>query len=139
MSISLREADGAFTLGADQSARGVSMPFEIKLVPEISVMEIRIWDKLTLADVQSMSNEVSALARTTGIGRVLVDCRDYQGGVSLGEIYFHTKGVTERAPDARRPQAFIVPASPRVAADVEFYAMAARNRGTPVEIFPTRE
>jgi hypothetical protein len=115
------------------------MPFEINVVPEISVMEIRIWDKLTLENVQSMSNEVSSLARTTGIGRVLVDCRDYQGGVSLGEIYFHAKGVTERTPDTRRPQAFIAPASSRVLADVEFYALAARNRGTPVEIFPTRE
>ena len=115
------------------------MPFEVKLLPGTSIMEIRIWDKLTIENVQAMSKDVNSLARATGIHRVLVDSRDYKGGVSLAEIYFHAKGVNERAPDKRGVEAFIAPTSPRAAADVEFYALAARNQGTPVELFSTRE
>jgi hypothetical protein len=115
------------------------MPFEIKLLPDVPVMEIRIWDKLTIENVESMSNEVKTLVQASGVRRVLVDCRDYQGGVSLGDIYFHAKGIPERTADARRAQAFIAPANPVAAAEVQFYATAAGNQGTAVQIFSTRD
>jgi hypothetical protein len=115
------------------------MPFEINALPEISAIEIRMSGKLTIEELRSLTVEVTALAKRTGLRRALADCRDYEGGASLGELYFLTKDLTERAPRVRGPEAIIAPKSPRAAADVEFYAMAARNRGSNVWVFATRE
>jgi hypothetical protein len=115
------------------------MPFEINARPEISAIEIRMSGRLTIEELRTLIVEVTSLAKTTGIRRALADCRDYEGGTSLGEVYFLTKDITERAAHLRGPEAIIAPTSTRAAADVEFYAMAARNRGSNVCVFATRE
>ena len=115
------------------------MPFEINALPEISAIEIRMSGKLTIEELRSLTVEVTSLAKRTGFRRALADCRDYEGGASLGELYFLTKDLTQRAAHLRGPEAIIAPNNPRAAADVEFYAMAARNRGSNVWIFATRE
>lgn len=115
------------------------MPFEVKSLPELSIIEIRLWDRLTAEQLRSLAAEVIVLADKTGFRRALADCRDYLGGAGLGEIHFLTKDVTNRPASERGLEAFIAPTDQHTAADVQFYVQAARTYGTTVQMFASRE
>jgi len=115
------------------------MPFEVRPLPEISAIELRLWGKLNIEDLRTLSAEVMTLAKTTGYRRALADCRDYLGGSGLGEVYFLAEEVTRRPGSERGVEALIALADALAAADVQFYATAARNRGTVVRVFAERQ
>jgi hypothetical protein len=114
------------------------MPFEVNLLPDVSAIEVRLWDKLSIGELRSLSTQVISLGKDTGYRRALADCRDYLGGPGLGEVYFLTEEVTRRPASQRGAEALIAPRDPLVAADIEFYVAAARNRGSNVQIFAER-
>ena len=115
------------------------MPFELKTLPDLAAIELRMWDRLAIAELRSLTAQVINLAIATGYRRALADCRDYLGGASLGEVYFLTDDVTRRPAAERGIEALISPSDALAAADVEFYASAARTRGTDVRVFAERE
>jgi len=115
------------------------MPFEVKLLSELSAIEIRLWDRLTAEELRSAASSVMESAERTGFRRALADCRDYLGGPGLGEVYFLTRDVTNRPASVRGPEAFVAPTDDYARADVQFYVEAARSLGTRAELFPTRE
>lgn len=115
------------------------MPFEVKVLPELSAIGIRMWDRLSIAELRSLATQVMSLANATGYRRALADCRNYLGGTGLGEVYFLTDDVTRRPISERGAEALISPSDALAAADVEFYASAARTRGSDVRIFAERE
>jgi len=115
------------------------MPYSVTALPELSAIEIKLSGKLSIEELRLVAAEVLYMAEQTGFRRALADCRDYLGGASLGQVYFLTEQVTDRATTARGVEAFIAPTDRYVAADVQFYVNMASARGTKVEIFPTRE
>lgn len=115
------------------------MPFELNTLPDLAAIELKIWDRLTIAELRSLTAQVIKLAAATGYRRALADCRDYLGGASLGEVYFLADDVTRRPVAERGIEALISPSDPLAAADVEFYASAARTRGTDARTFAERQ
>lgn len=115
------------------------MPFEVKASSELSAIEVRLWDKVTAAELRSLAAAVVELARATGLRQALINCRDYLGGAGLCEVASLALDVTHRPASDRGPEAFIVPANPGTAKDVEFYIRAACRLGTEARMFPSRE
>jgi hypothetical protein len=101
------------------------MPFEIKASPELAAIEVRLWDKLSTAELRSLVASVVELANAAGLRQALVDCRDYLGGAGLREVASLALDVTDRPVSDRGPEAFIAPANAGTARDVEFYIRAA--------------
>ncbi len=115
------------------------MPYEVGPLPELSAIEIKLSGRLTIEDLRSIAAEVMSLATQTGFRRALADCRDYLGGARLGEVALLTAQVGGRPASARGVEALIAPADRDAAADVQLYVTMARNLGTEVQVFPTRE
>ena len=115
------------------------MPFEVKTLPELSAIRIRLWDKVTAAELRSLAAGVIELAKLSGLRRALVDCRDYLGGAGLREVFLLTQDVTDRPASQRGSEAIIAPSDPYVAADVQFYVETARRLGTNVRMFDSHE
>ncbi|HYM44119.1 MAG TPA: hypothetical protein VET46_15285 [Steroidobacteraceae bacterium] len=115
------------------------MPYEVKPLPELLAIEITLASRLTIEDLRLVASEVLFLAAQTGFRRALVDCRDYLGGAGLGQVSFLTAQVSNRPVSDRGIEAFITPADPDAAADVQFYVRVANYLGTRVRVFATRE
>jgi len=115
------------------------LPFEVKSLPELAAIEVRLSGRLSIEELRSVAAEVLTLADETGFRRALADCRDYLGGAGLGQVYFLTAQVTDRPVRARGAEAFVMPADPNAATDVRFYVNMAGALGTRVGMFPTRE
>jgi hypothetical protein len=115
------------------------MPYETRLLTDEFTIEVRLWGRLPTDDIRSLAAEVLSLADETGFRRVLADCGDYEDVASLGEVYFLAEDVTERLLSMRGPQAIVAPTKTPVAANVEFYIVAARNRGSNIQMFSSRE
>ena len=115
------------------------MSYEVKLLPELSAIEIRLSGRMTIEDLRSIAAEVMSLATQTGFRRALADCRDYLGGARLGQVALLTAQVGDRPAGDRGIEALIAPADPDAAADVQLYARMAGNLGTSVQVFATRE
>ena len=115
------------------------MPFEIKELRELSAIDVRLWGKVSAADIRSLAAAVIELARTSGLRRALVDCRNYLGGAGFREVLSLTREVTDRPVSERGREAFITPTDPYAAADVTFYIHTANSLGTTARMFASRE
>ncbi len=115
------------------------MPFEITELRELSAIQVRLWDKLDAAELRSLAAAVIEVANASGLRRALVDCREYLGGAGFRDVLALAKDVTDRPTYERGPEAFIAPADPYAAADVEFYIHTANSLGTTAQMFISRE
>lgn len=115
------------------------MPYEVKPLPELSAIEVKLSGRLTIEDLRLVAAAVLSLAAQTGFRRALADCRDYLGGADLGQVSFLTAQVSDRSVSDRGIEAFIAPADRDAAADVQFYVRLAGYLGTRVRVFTTRE
>lgn len=115
------------------------MPFEVRQLPALRAIEIRLWLKLSARDLRLLVSDVTGLAKATGYRRALADCRDYLGGVSLGEVFFLSKEFSERPNEERGFEAIVAPSDPYTRADVQCYVDTAAGFGTAVRMFATRE
>jgi hypothetical protein len=115
------------------------MPYEVKPLPKLSAIEVKLSGRLTIEDLRLVAAEVQSLAAQTGFRRALADCRDYLGGAGLGQVSLLTAQVSNRPVSDRRIEAFIAPADRDAAADVQFYIRMAGYLGTKVQVFATRE
>lgn len=114
------------------------MPYEVKPLPELSAIEVKLSGRLTIEDLRLIAAEVMSLATQTGFRRALADCRDYLGGARLGQVALLTAQVGDRPASDRGIEALIAPADRDAAADVQLYARMAGNLGTNVQVFATR-
>lgn len=115
------------------------MPFEVKRLHELAAIEIRLWQKLSARELRLLVSDVTQLAQTTGYRRALADCRDYLGGVSLGEVFFLSRELAERPDDHRGLEAIVAPSDPYTRADVQCYVETAATFGTAARMFANRE
>ena len=115
------------------------MPYEVKALPELLAIEVKLSGRLAIEDLRSVAAEVLSLADQTGFRRALADCRNYLGGAGLGQVCFLTAQVTDRPVSMRGVEAFVAPVDPEAAADVQFYINMAGALGTRVQMFTTRE
>ena len=115
------------------------MPHEVKPLPELSAIGVKLSGRLTIEELRLVAAEVLSLAAQTGCRRALADCRDYLGGAGLGQVSFLTAQVSNRPVSERGIEAFIAPTDPDAAADVQFYVRMAGYLGTKVQVFATRE
>ena len=115
------------------------MPFEIKEVRERATIDVRLWGTVRAADIRSLAAAVIELGKTSGLRRVLVDCRDYLGGAGFREVLSLTRDVSERPADERGREAFIAPVDPYAAADVTFYIHTANSLGSTARMFTSAE
>ena len=115
------------------------MPFEIRELTELSAIEVKLWGKVSAADIRSLAAAVMNLAKTSGLRRALVDCRNYLGGAGFREVLSLAREVTDRPVSERGREAFIMPTDAYAAADVTFYIHTAASRGTIARMFATRE
>ncbi len=115
------------------------MPYEVKPLPELSAIEVKLSGRLTIEDLRLIAAEVISLAAQTGFRRALADCRDYLGGARLGQVALLTEQLSNRPISDRGIEALIAPADRDAAADVQLYARMAGNLGTKVQVFATRE
>jgi hypothetical protein len=115
------------------------MPFEIKELRELSAIEVRLWGRVSAADIRSLAAAMMELARTSGLRRALVDCRDYLGGAGFREVLSLSLEVTDRPVSERGREAFIQPTDSYAAADVTFYIHTVNSRGSTARMFTSRE
>lgn len=115
------------------------MPFEIRELTELAAIQVRLWGKVSAADIRSLAAGVIELAKASGYRRALVDCRDYLGGAGFREVLSLTREVTDRPASERGVEAFIAPTDAYAAADVTFYIHTANSLGTTARMFASRE
>jgi len=115
------------------------MPYEIKELSELSAVDIRLWGKVDAAEIRSLAATVMALAKTSGLRRALVDCRNYLGGAGFREVLSLTRDVSDRPVSERGREAIIAPTDPYATADLTFYVHAANSLGTTARLFSSRE
>jgi hypothetical protein len=115
------------------------MPFEIAATSEVAAIEVRLWGRVSAADIRSLAASVIELAKTSGLRRALVDCRSYLGGAGFREVLRLTKEVTDRPGSERGREAIIVPTDPYAAADVTFYVHVANSMGATARVFTSRD
>ena len=115
------------------------MPFEVKCAPDLRAIELRLWQRLSVSDLQLLLSEVAKLAGERGYRRALADCRDYLGGISIGEVFFLAKELSDRPADERGAEAIITPNDPSTRADVQCYVDTAAQFGTNARMFDSRE
>ncbi|MDE2137817.1 MAG: hypothetical protein KGJ68_10295 [Gammaproteobacteria bacterium] len=115
------------------------MPFEIKETRELAAIEVRLWGSVDGADIRALAAAVIGLGKTSGLRRVLVDCREYLGGAGFREVLSLTKDVMERPAEERGREAFIAPRDPYAAADVTFYIHTANSLGSTARMFTSGE
>jgi len=115
------------------------MPFEIKEVTELSAIDVRLWGRVSAADIRTLAAAVTELAKTSGLRRALVDCRNYLGGAGFREVLALTREVTDRPASERGREAIIAPTDPYAAADVTLHIHTANSRGTTARMFTSRE
>jgi len=115
------------------------MPFEIRELRELSAIDIRLWGKVSAADIRSLAAAVIELGKTSGLRRALVDCRNYLGGAGFREVLSLAREVTDRPVSERGREAFITPADRYAAADLTLYVHTANSRGTRARMFTSRE
>jgi hypothetical protein len=115
------------------------MPFEIREFTELSAIDVRLWGKVSAADIRSLAAAVIELGRTSGLRRVLVDCRNYLGGAGFQQVLSLTREVADRPDDERGWEAFIMPTDAYAAADVTLYIHTANSRGATARMFGSRE
>jgi hypothetical protein len=115
------------------------MPYSVTALPELSAIEVKLSGKLTIEDLRRVTAEVLLLADETRYRRALADCHDYVGGASLGQVFSLTRQLGDRPVASRGVEAFIAPADPRAAADVQFYVNMTSSTGTRAQMFPTRQ
>lgn len=115
------------------------MPFEIRESTELSAIDVRLWGKVSAADIRSLAAAVIELGRTSGLRRVLVDCRNYLGGAGFQQVLSLTREVADRPASERGWEAFIMPTDAYAAADVTLYIHTANNLGTTARMFTSRE
>jgi hypothetical protein len=115
------------------------MPFEFKEARELSAIRVRLWGKVSAAEIRSLAAAVIDLGKTSGLRRALVDCRDYLGGAGFREVLSLTREVTARPPAERGLEALVAPTDPYAAADVTFYMHTANGLGTTARMFESTE
>jgi len=115
------------------------MPFEIGELKELAAIQVRLWGKVSGAEIRSLAAGVIELGRSSRLRRVLVDCRDYLGGAGFREVLSLTREVTARPANERGLEAFIAPADPYAAADITFYIHTANGLGTTARLFASRQ
>lgn len=115
------------------------MPFEIKESTELSAIDVRLWGKVSAADIRALAAAVIELGRTSGLRRVVVDCRNYLGGAGFQQVLSLTREVTDRPAGERGREAFIMPTDAYAAADVTLYIHTANSLGTTARMFTSRE
>ncbi len=115
------------------------MPFEVRCSSALQAIEIRLWQRLSISDLQLLLSAVAKVAGETGYTRALADCRDYLGGISLGEVFFLAKELSDRPADERGAEAIISPNDPYTRADVQCYVDTADTFGTKARMFESRE
>lgn len=115
------------------------MPFEIKESTELSAIDVRLWGRVSAADIHSLAAAVIELGKTSGLRRVLVDCRTYLGGAGFQQVLSLTREVTDRPDSERGREAFIMPTDVYAAADVTLYIHTANSLGAAARMFTSRE
>jgi hypothetical protein len=115
------------------------MPYSVTTLPELSAIEVKLSGRLAIEDLRRVTAEVLLLADETQYRRALADCRDYLGGASLSQVFFLTQQLGDRPAISRGVEAFVAPADPHAAADVQFYVNMTSATGTRAQMFPTRQ
>jgi hypothetical protein len=115
------------------------MPFELKRLHALRAIEVRLWQKLSVPELHLLVSDVMELAVATGYRRALADCRDYLGGVNLGEVFFLSKELAGRPDEERGIEAIVAPSDAYARADVQCYVETSASFGATVRMFPSRE
>jgi len=115
------------------------MPFEIRELKELSAIDVRLWGKVSAADIRSLAAAVIALAKTSGLRRALVDCRNYLAGAGFAEVLSLTREVAARPAGERGREAIIAPTDPYAAADLALHVHTANSLGETARLFTSRE
>lgn len=110
------------------------MPETVRLSSELGIIEVRSFDDVSLADVDSSLTEVERIRKETGVDRVLVDVRKQ---TSMPEMS-GTFQIASSLPDSLRI-ALLFSEGQSTEEDIRFVESIAGNGGVTIQAFPSED
>jgi hypothetical protein len=114
------------------------MPWEVRLLADLKIVETTYTGRVTPQDLEKAAIATLSLARENETNRYLGDCTGLESGHSLVDLFDLVSSLNAGPVDRRSKEAILLPTSPDVAAEVQFYETTSRNRGLNVRVFRDR-
>lgn len=114
------------------------MPWKATLLPDVPVVEVVYVGEVTATELGQAMQETVRLAYESGRRLVLSNCREAQGGHSVGELYFLAEQLQQRTLTQPLRRALVRPADRAAGELVKFFEVSGKNRGLELAVFDDR-
>jgi hypothetical protein len=113
------------------------MPWTIGVPNGKDLVEIRVWQDVTVEDMRESLSQIDALSEEHATGKVLIDARELKAMPRTMSLFDFGRQLAETP--FSRPMRFALVPSSSVREDVAFLETVSRNRGVEARAFPSRE
>jgi hypothetical protein len=115
------------------------MPCHVQLRRNPDHVEVEYVDTVPGTELRETAARIMALCREAGTPRVLADCSRMGGGHSLTDLYNLAEWLAANHPTYPVREAVLVPTTPTLPENFQFWEDICQNRGHVVRTFTARE